>query len=498
MKECLSAATECQNDWYNNCYLETGFYQRGLGMSTGLFFRGFCGFALQLVPSTLFMLLPFRKECFSIGKRRAFLLFAAVSIFLSMVYPLNVWLNKYSEKTGNLDDNLYMLLSIVIVAVLFFLITREKTVRKLFVLFIVINYAAIQFFLSNMLMDILPLQKQNMVYNDATIAAYLIVTALLLPPFALFLYRTVKDYLQSLTSDGIMPEFLFLAVIFALYLVLNALYSAFWVSLRDEYHLASAYYIPYSLFLSLLLMFTLYSIFSLSVSKENNRKHELELALMRQNYNHIDEKMQQQRRSLHDTRQLLRNLSTLAKEGSKEELLKYIDDTMKTTVVSEIQFCANPCINGLLQYYAHASETQGIVFSVQAACGSLPFTDTDLTILLGNALDNAIRAAEESKGVVPDSQPEIRFTAGPVKDQFAFQIENTCLSVSWSETFPREQYVDRDSFLPASAFMSTHGGGYGLKRMEMICRKYGGYAWFSYDPAGKCFTTRLMLPLMEE
>ena len=154
------------------------------------------------------------------------------------MYPLNVWLNKYSEKTGNLDDNLYMLLSIVIVAVLFFLITREKTVRKLFVLFIVINYAAIQFFLSNMLMDILPLQKQNMVYNDATIAAYLIVTALLLPPFALFLYRTVKDYLQSLTSDGIMPEFLFLAVIFALYLVLNALYSAFWVSLRDEYHLA--------------------------------------------------------------------------------------------------------------------------------------------------------------------------------------------------------------------------------------------------------------------
>ena len=154
MKECLSAATECQNDGYNNCYLETGFYQRGLGMSTGLFFRGFCGFALQLVPSTLFMLLPFRKECFSIGKRRAFLLFAAVSIFLSMVYPLNVWLNKYSEKTGNLDDNLYMLLSIVIVAVLFFLITREKTVRKLFVLFIVINYAAIQFFLSNMLMDI--------------------------------------------------------------------------------------------------------------------------------------------------------------------------------------------------------------------------------------------------------------------------------------------------------------------------------------------------------
>jgi hypothetical protein len=148
--------------------------------------------------------------------------------------------------------------------------------------------------------------------------------------------------------------------------------------------------------------------------------------------------------------------------------------------------------------FAYVSETQGIDFSVHAACGSLPITDTDLTILLANALDNAIRAAEESKEAGSHLQPEIRFTAGTIKDQFAFQIENTCLSVAWSDSFPREKCVDRDSFLPAAAFKSTHGGGYGLKRMEMICRKYSGYAWFSYDQAEKCFTTRLMLPLMEK
>ena len=467
-------------------------------MSTGLFFRSFCGFALQLVPCAVLLLLPFRNECFPAGKRKTLVLLTAVSITLSLVYPLNIRINMRMEKNGNLDDNLYMLLSIVIVTVLFFLLTREKTVRRLFVLFVVINYAAIQFFLSNMLMDYLPLPKQEMVYNDATIAAYLIVTAVLLPPVAIFLYRTVKDYLRLLNPDGVIPEFLFTAVIFVIYLVLNVLYSAFWVTLRDELHLASAYYIPYPLFLSLLLMFTLYSTFSLSVYKEKVKEHELELALMTQNYNHIDEKVQQQRRSLHDTRQLLRNLSTLVRDGSREDILKYIDDTMETTAVSEMKFCMNPCINGLLQYYAHVSEIQGIGFSVQAACGSLPFTDTDLTILLANALDNAIRAAVEAKEAGSHLQPEIRFTAGPIKDQFAFQIENTCLSVAWSDSFPHDKCVDRDSFLPASVFKSMHGGGYGLKRMEMICRKYSGYAWFSYDPAGKYFTTRLMLPLMEK
>ena len=183
-------------------------------MSTGLFFRSFCGFALQLVPCVILMLLPFRKECFPLGKRKTLVLLTAVSIILSLVYPLNIRINMRMEKNGNLDDNLYMLLSIVIVTVLFFLLTRENTVRRLFVLFVVINYAAIQFFLSNMLMDFLPLPKQDMVYNDATIAAYLIVTALLLPPVAIFLYRTVKDYIRLLDPDGVIPEFLFLAVIF--------------------------------------------------------------------------------------------------------------------------------------------------------------------------------------------------------------------------------------------------------------------------------------------
>ena len=120
-----------------------------------------------------------------------------------------------------------------------------------------------------------------------------------------------------------------------------------------------------------------------------------------------------------------------------------------------------------------------------------------MTILLGNALDNAIRAAAEFGEMQPDSKPEIRFTADTINDQFAVQIENACLSVSYAPAAQKRNRTGGNLWLSADAFTSTHGGGYGLRRMEMIARKYGGHVWFSFDAKSRIFVTRLMLPVEE-
>ena len=143
--------------------------------------------------------------------------------------------------------------------------------------------------------------------------------------------------------------------------------------------------------------------------------------------------------------------------------------------------------------HAGLSEAQGVGFSARTVCNRLPFSDADMTILLGNALDNALHAASEFGEAQPDSKPEIRFAADTINDQFAIKIENPCLSVTWAEDFPRSN----QDWLPAEAFMITHGGGYGLRRMEMITGKYGGHAWFSFDTDNRVFVTRLMLPVNE-
>jgi hypothetical protein len=144
----------------------------------------------------------------------------------------------------------------------------------------------------------------------------------------------LKNYLEILGhTDHSRLELGFLVVVLVLYLVLNALYSALWIQLRDALRLNFVYFIPFSLFLSLLLIFTFYCTINLSVFKARSAQQSVELALMRQNYDHIEENIGQHKRALHDTRQLLRNISTLAKDGTREDLLKYIDEAMEYTTV---------------------------------------------------------------------------------------------------------------------------------------------------------------------
>jgi len=467
-------------------------------MSFGLYLRCFCGFALQLVPCAMLLPVPFRDEAFARGKRWACLGLAMLSVGFSLCYPLIVWLNIDQAVNSNLDDNLFMLAAIAGVTVFYARITQVNLIQKFSALFIVISYAAVQFFLANMLMDFLPLKKQDMTYNDATLVAYLIVTTVLLPPVALFMNSKLKKYLEILGhTNHSRLELGFLIAVLVLYLVLNALYSALWIKLRDTLQLSFVYFIPFSLFLSILLIFTFYFTINLSVFKARSAEQAVEIALMRQNYTHIEENIERQKRALHDTRQLLRSISALAKDGTKEELLKYIDEAMDYTTVSDTRFCENPCVNGLLDYYAGFAEAQGVSLSVRAVCDRLPFSDADLTILLGNALDNAVRAATEFSKARPDSRPEIRFAADTINDQFAIQIENPCLAVSYATAYREGNHVGGEDWLPADAFKSMYGGGYGLRRMEMITGKYGGHAWFSYDAKDRVFVTRLMLSVSE-
>lgn len=134
-------------------------------MSFGLYLRCFCGFALQLVPCAMLLPVPFRDEAFARGKRWACLGLAVLSVGFSLCYPLIVWLNIDQAVNSNLDDNLFMLAAIAGVTAFYARITQVNLIQKFSAQFIVISYAAVQFFLTNMLMDFLPLKKQDMTYN---------------------------------------------------------------------------------------------------------------------------------------------------------------------------------------------------------------------------------------------------------------------------------------------------------------------------------------------
>ena len=108
-------------------------------MSFSFYLRCFYGFAIQVVPCSLLLPLPFGRKSRPKERRRSFLLPAMVSLGFSLCFPPVAWWGMTKTDFGNLVDNLYMLLAILAVGAVFFTVFHVNYAQKLTVLFIVIG-----------------------------------------------------------------------------------------------------------------------------------------------------------------------------------------------------------------------------------------------------------------------------------------------------------------------------------------------------------------------
>ena len=155
--------------------------------------------------------------------------------------------------------------------------------------------------------------------------------------------------------------------------------------------------------------------------------------------------MEKTRRARHDLRHHLGVLSSMAEHGDVQEIRDYISELLKQTARIDMKwFCENTTVNGLLQYYIGMAEEYGIDCTVHAKCGELSVSPVDLTVILGNALENAVNASRKC-----GENRWIRVAVGVISGSLAIQIDNACESIHPSET----EYRD-NVFLPARAFLS--------------------------------------------
>ncbi len=107
---------------------------------------------------------------------------------------------------------------------------------------------------------------------------------------------------------------------------------------------------------------------------------------------------------------------------------------------------------------------------------TLAVSDIDLCVVIGNLIDNAVEACEK---VVPEHQ-FIRLYIGILQKQLYLSVSNaTCETVRKFD----EQYI--------SSKRGNHG--HGLKRINKIVDKYGGFINRKNEPG--VFVTEIMLPL---
>ncbi len=467
-------------------------------MIVDFFFRHFFGFSMQIVPGVLLLLLPFDRTRYRVRAPMQWMIFTFAALLLSGVYAFLATSaysgNQQSESTGYLFGNIFMLVSILVIVTLYFLLIVDRPLHKLLVFFGVVTFASIQYSLVNVLLDFTPTPPASQIgqaYDRNTCFVYLIVTAILLPPAALFFRRTLRTYLKSIRSDYSRWELVILILTTALYLAINALFSMFWAQFRERFQINQSYYMPVILLLTAMLALVYYSIIKLANLRSEEAEQKMEAAVIRMDHDRISRDIENQRERLHDTRQLLRTLYMLAKSGDMDALQAYYDETVEHIHITDERFCTDNCMNGILRYYDSLASSAGMSFHAQARCANLSgIAETDLTVLMGNALENAISAARAYRSACPERPSEISLAAEETQNLLCVQLENACDQVVYSANL---NSVSKGDFLAADAFVSTNGTGHGLRRMETIARKYDGTAVFRYDEETHTFITRLTL-----
>lgn len=179
----------------------------------------------------------------------------------------------------------------------------------------------------------------------------------------------------------------------------------------------------------------------------------------------------------HDFHNHLQTLKGYIEAGESERALKYIEEldygVMNTDPLLKT---GNVSVDVILSAKIAKAKSKGINVTVKANLpDNLNITDVELSIVIGNLLDNAIEACTAST----DKEPFIRVYLVMKSNMLYFSMLNSS-----------GDKLKKDG----SLFNSKKGGfhGFGLRRAESIIEKHGG--WIKYNSEDGAFSSEFLVP----
>lgn len=132
-------------------------------------------------------------------------------------------------------------------------------------------------------------------------------------------------------------------------------------------------------------------------AQERQQVLEAQTAMMSRRVEDMRQAEEAMRIERHDMRHRLQSLAALVREGEQTAALEYIgasQDALDGT--SRPSFCKNVILDAVLASFFERARERGIQVEPRLAVPDpLPVDATELSTVLGNALENAIRACEE-------------------------------------------------------------------------------------------------------
>ena len=166
----------------------------------------------------------------------------------------------------------------------------------------------------------------------------------------------------------------------------------------------------------------------------------------------------------HDMRHHLQYVSACIENGQEEQAQAYISGICKEIEAQKVErYCENEAANLILSAFAGRAKKEGIEIKVK---GSLPpfilISDSDLCVLLSNALENALHACQPLAAAKETCVIDVQFYN---RDGRLFlQIENPC-----------GDHIPFENGIPVS---HEPGHGIGVQSICAIVERYSGMCTF--------------------
>ena len=186
----------------------------------------------------------------------------------------------------------------------------------------------------------------------------------------------------------------------------------------------------------------------------------------------------------HDLKDYLISLQVLLDAGETEKVREEIECMLEENRIyrKEVSHCGNIIVDSLINYKYSLAQNEGISMKCQIQVPeTLPYEGTDLCIIMGNLLDNAIEAVRH----LPAEKQEIDLVVKVTKGILKFIVEN-----------PYQGSIKENrqgQILTGKKDSQNHG--IGLSSVRRAVEKYNGELTVQYEE--NIFRTMVMLYLPE-
>ena len=416
-----------------------------------IFLRLSAGFLLQVIPFAVLALYPYCEQL-RFSKKRSVLLTLWLILGLSALFA---GCGCCLQHTLPLDHTLFQAVNVVFLLCIlpclgwYLYLVTVTWQKKLFIFAFALTGGLIINSINNAIctMFVTPALYDGLPYRGRELVVLAILTGLL----PLFLFLLLTAGLSFIEYDFLYnPMSLFL--FFALFVLVLVIYLIFFKMMYLSYE-------------------------KLHSQHDADQARHL-LSIQEEQYRHICASIESSRRINHDLRHHMVTIQGFLQGERIQDACDYLEQYLDSARQIElVELCRNPVVNMVVGHYRALALQKDIRFQVRIQVpDQLSVADIDLSVILGNLLENAIDAA------ACGNQDE-RFI------QFHMLCSGSMLAITVDNGFHGEiRKVDR-------RYVSSkpNHSGLGLRNIEMIADKYEGGVEFTHDP--HVFHSSVMLAL---